>query len=96
MRAVLVLVAALSLLGLASAGLGDNGLTTYTGRTREPNTLVFGQDMVSEQALQATLSYAKDVFKGVWRPAKNDPATPKQEVSACLPENMGTGFKVAC
>jgi hypothetical protein len=42
--------------------------------------MVFGNDMVTEQALQATMNFAKDVLKGTWRPSKNDPPTPKQEV----------------
>lgn len=70
----------LALLGPALAGMGDNGLTTYTGRKREPNTLVFGNDMVTEQALQATLNIMKDVMKGSWKPTRNDPATEKTEV----------------
>jgi len=77
------LIVLLALLGPAlagMAGMGDNGLTTYTGRKREPNTLVFGNDMVSEQALQATLNIMKDVMKGSWKPTRNDPATEKAEV----------------
>jgi hypothetical protein len=81
MRALLLLAALLVLLGAADATYGDNGLTTYTGRKREPNTLVFGNDMVSQQATQATLSMAKDLLKGNWRPVRNDPPTPKREVS---------------
>ena len=74
---VLVLLA---LCAPALATLGDNGLTTYTGRKRAPHTLVFGNDMVTEQALQATLSLAKDLLKGAWRPMRNDPPTEKTEV----------------
>jgi hypothetical protein len=57
MQALLALAALLALLGpglLVGATFGDNGLTTYTGRKREPNTLVFGNDMVTEQALQVS------------------------------------------
>ena len=81
MRAIMLALAVLLvLLGPAAATFGDNGLGTYTGRKRSPNTMVFGNDMVTEQALQATLNFAKDVLKGNWRPVKNDPPTPKQEV----------------
>lgn len=80
MRALLLLAALLALLGAAHATYGDNGLTTYTGRKREPNTLVFGNDMVSQQATQATLSMAKDLLKGNWRPVRNDPPTEKRKV----------------
>jgi hypothetical protein len=79
---LLALAVLLMLLGPAAATFGDNGLTTYTGRKRSPNTMVFGNDMVTEQALQATLNFAKDVLKGTWRPSKNDPPTPKQEVGS--------------
>jgi len=84
MRALLALAALLALLGpalMAKATLGDNGLTTYTGRKREPNTMVFGNDMVSEQAWEGTLSLTKDFLKGTWKPLKNDPPTEKKEVS---------------
>jgi hypothetical protein len=81
MRAIMLALAVLLvLLGPAAATFGDNGLGTYTGRKRSPNTMVFGNDMVTEQALQATLNFAKDVLKGNWRPVKNDPPTPKREV----------------
>lgn len=85
MRALLALAALLALLGpalIVEATLGDNGLTTYTGRTREPNTLVFGNEMVSEQAWEGTLSLTKDILKGTWKPLKNDPPTEKKEVSS--------------
>lgn len=55
MRALLALAVLAALLGPlvpVEATFGDNGLTTFTGRAREPNTLVFGNDMVTEQATQ--------------------------------------------
>jgi hypothetical protein len=80
MRDILSLAALLALFGSCLAIMGDNGLVTYTGRSREPNTLVFGNDMVLEQAMQATMTFAKDILKGTWRPMKNDPSTEKREV----------------
>lgn len=55
MRALLALAVLVALIGHlvpVEATFGDNGLTTFTGRAREPNTLVFGNDMVTEQATQ--------------------------------------------
>ena len=81
MRAVLALLALALLAGPAVATFGDNGLTTYTGRKRENNTLVFGNDMVIQQAVQAHLSFFKDIMKGTFSPSRNDPAIAKHEVS---------------
>lgn len=55
MRALLALAVLVALLGPlvpVEATFGDNGLTTFTGRAREPDTLVFGTEMVTEQATQ--------------------------------------------
>jgi hypothetical protein len=83
MRAALVAVALLALTAstLASLPLGDNGMTTYTGRKREPNTLVFGNQMVVDQGVNAMLELTKQFLKGTVKAVPNDPATPKTEVS---------------
>jgi hypothetical protein len=80
MRLALCLAVLLALTGSALATLGDNGLTTYDGRKRAPNTLVFGNQMVIDQAVESTLRFTGDVLKGTWKPVPNDAATEKQEV----------------
>ena len=59
MRAVLCTVALLALAGQAFGilPLGDNGMTTYTGRKREPNTLVFGNQNWTTRAEGVGPSY---------------------------------------
>lgn len=81
MRAILLWVLLTLLAAPVLATLGDNGMATYTGRMREPNTLVFGNEMVVDQAMKSTLQFASDVLKGTWKPVPNDPATEKKEVS---------------
>lgn len=85
MRAALVAVALLALTAsaLASLPLGDNGMTTYTGRKREPNTMVFGNQMVVDQGVNAMLELTKQVLTGTVKAVPNDPATEKTEVSFC-------------
>jgi hypothetical protein len=85
MRASLVAVALLALaVSPALATLGDNGMTTYTGRKREANTLVFGNEYLVNQAMAATMEFTRDVLKGTWKPTRNQPATEKQEVRAVV------------
>lgn len=86
MRAVLCTVALLALAGQAFGilPLGDNGMTTYTGRKREPNTLVFGNQMVVDQGMQAVFDLTKQVLTGTWKATPNDPATEKKEVRVLL------------
>lgn len=55
-------------------------MTTYTGRKREPNTLVFGNQMVVDQGVNAMLDLTKQMLTGTWKPTANDPATEKKEV----------------
>lgn len=60
-------------------------MTTYTGRKREPNTLVFGNQMVVDQGVNAMLELTKQFLKGTVKAVPNDPATPKTEVTLeCL------------
>jgi hypothetical protein len=83
MRACLVAVALLALAStaLASLPLGDNKMTTYTGRKREANTLVFGNQMVVDQGVNAMLELTKQMLTGTLKAVPNDPATEKKEVS---------------
>lgn len=83
MKAALLAVALLALAGsvLASLPLGDNGMTTYTGRKREPNTMVFGNQMVVDQGVNAMLELTKQMLTGTWQAVPNDPPTEKKEVS---------------
>lgn len=83
MKAVLFTVAALLLASPAFATLGDNGMTTYTGRTRAPETLVFGNQLVIDQAVGATLDLTKQMLTGTYRPTQNEAATEKKEVCRC-------------
>ena len=80
MRALLFAVALLALAGPALGSLGDNGMTTYTGRKREPNTLVFGNQMVVDQGVNAMLEMTKQSLTGTWHAQPNEPATEKVEV----------------
>lgn len=60
-------------------------MTTYTGRKREPNTLVFGNQMVVDQGVNAMLELTKQMLTGTWKPVANDPATEKKGVrGVCL------------
>lgn len=82
-RGALLAVALLALSAssaLASLPLGDNGMTTYTGRKREPNTLVFGNQMVVDQGMNAVIELTKQMLTGTVKPVPNDPATKKEEV----------------
>ena len=80
MRAVLFTVAAVLLVSPAFATLGDNGMTTYNGRTREPDTLVFGNQLLIDSAVTATLDLSQQVLTGTYQPVPNEPPTEKQEV----------------
>lgn len=80
MRALLLAVALLALAGPVFGSLGDNGMATYTGRKREPNTLVFGNQMVIDQGVNAMLELTKAMFTGTMKATPNDPATEKKEV----------------
>jgi hypothetical protein len=57
-------------------------MTTYTGRKREANTLVFGNQMVVDQGVNAMLELTKQMLTGTWKAVPNDPATEKKEVGA--------------
>lgn len=80
MKAALFTVAALLLVNSAFATLGDNGMTTYDGRKREGDTLVFGNQLVVDQAFGATMDLTQQMLTGTWKPARNDPPTEKKEV----------------
>lgn len=82
MRLAILSVAAVLLLALpaAMATLGDNGMTTYTGRVRAPNTLVFGNQLIVDRATDATLDMMQKLLTGTWKPTRNDPPTPKRKV----------------
>lgn len=81
MKAALFALAALLLAGPAFATLGDNGMTTYNGRTREKDVLVFGNQLVIDQAFGATMDLTQQLLTGTYKPHKNDPPTEKKEVS---------------
>jgi len=57
-------------------------MTTYTGRKREPNTVVFGNQQVIDLAATASINFAADVLKGTFKPVPNAPATEPKEVSS--------------
>jgi hypothetical protein len=82
MRCAILVAAAGLLLAMpaALASLGDNGMTTYTGRTMQPNTLVFGNGLILERATGATLDMMQKLLTGTWRPTRNDPPTEKRKV----------------
>ena len=80
MRALFCLAALLALAGSAFATMGDNGMTTYTGRKREPNTVVFGNQLVIDLMATSTVGFAADLLKGTFKPVPNAPATEKKEV----------------
>lgn len=81
MKAALFALAALLLAGPALASLGDNGMTTYNGRTRDEDVLVFGNQLVIDQAFGATMDLTQQMLTGTYKPSKNDPPTDKKEVS---------------
>lgn len=88
MKALLFAAAALLLVGPALATLGDNGMTTYTGRKRANNTLIFGNELVINQAVDYAAKLAAQGLTGTWQPFKNDAAVEKKEVRplrACAP-----------
>jgi hypothetical protein len=80
MRALFCLAALLALAGPAWATLGDNGMTTYNGRKREENTVVFGNQLVVDLMATTTVRFAADLLKGTFKPTPNAPATEKKEV----------------
>lgn len=100
MRSALIAVALLALTAsaLASLPLGDNGMTTYTGRKREANTLVFGNQMVVDQGMNAVMELTKQMLTGTWKPTRNDPATPKTDVSifGVSAQGFGGSLGMAC
>lgn len=81
MRSLLFLAALLALAAPAFASLGDNGMETYSGRKRAPNTVVFGNQMVIDLAVQSSVGFAAELLKGTFKPTPNQPATEKKEVS---------------
>lgn len=81
MRSLLFLAALLALAAPAFASLGDNGMETYSGRKRAPNTVVFGNQLVIDLAVQSSVGFAAELLKGTFKPTPNQPATEKKEVS---------------
>jgi hypothetical protein len=81
MKAAVFAVAACLLVGSAFATLGDNGMTTYNGRTRQNDTLVFGNQLIIDNAMAATFDIAEQMLTGTYQAYKNDPATEKEVVS---------------
>lgn len=85
MRSLLFLAALLALAAPALASLGDNGMETYSGRKRAPNTVVFGNQMVIDLAVQSSVGFAAELLKGTFKPTPNQPATEKKEITLeCL------------
>jgi hypothetical protein len=82
MKAAVFAVAACLLVGSAFATLGDNGMTTYNGRTRQNDTLVFGNQLIIDNAMAATFNIAEQMLTGTYTAHKNDPATEKEVVSS--------------
>lgn len=80
MKAAVFAVAACLLVGSAFATLGDNGMTTYTGRKRAENSLVFGNQLVIDNAMAATFDLTEQMLTGTYTAHKNDPATEKKVV----------------
>ncbi|KAF6259716.1 hypothetical protein COO60DRAFT_1511685 [Scenedesmus sp. NREL 46B-D3] len=80
MKAAVFAVAACLLVGTAFATLGDNGMTTYTGRTRQSDTLVFGNQLVIDNAMAATFDLTEQMLTGTYTAHRNDPATEKKVV----------------
>lgn len=81
MRLLPCLAVLLALTGSALASKGDNGMTTYDGRKRAPNTVVFGNQLIMDLAWESTLGFVADLAKGTFKPVPNAPATEKKEVS---------------
>lgn len=96
MKAVLSAAVLLALAGpvFSILPLGDNGMTTYTGRKREPNTLVFGNQMVVDQGVNAMLELTKQMLSHTWKPTPNDPATEKTEVR--ISQMKDSGLLLGC
>ncbi|KAF8065440.1 F-box protein [Scenedesmus sp. PABB004] len=85
MKGALCALAALLLAGPALATLGDNGMTTYNGRTYQPNTLTFGNQLVVDNAMKATLDLTEAMLTGTYKAVPNDPGTEKKVVDLeCL------------
>lgn len=55
-------------------------METYNGRKREPNTVVFGNQLVVDLAASSTLGFAAELMKGTFKPVPNAPATEPTEV----------------
>lgn len=85
MKAALFTVAACLLVGSAFATLGDNGMTTYNGRSRQNNTLVFGNQLIIDQAANAMFDFTQKFLTGTVKIYQNDPPTEKKEV--CFLDN---------
>jgi hypothetical protein len=83
MKSLVLFLACALVVRSAFASLGDNGMVTYSGRGRQPNTLVFGNQLLIDNVVQATLDTAGQMLLGTWRPTPNEPATDPAEVS-CL------------
>lgn len=80
MRLLVCLAVLLALTGPALASKGDNGMTTYDGRKRAPNTVVFGNQLIMDLTWESTLGFLADLAKGTYKPVANAPATEKKEV----------------
>lgn len=81
MRLLPCLAVLLALTGPAFASKGDNGMTTYDGRKRAPNTVVFGNQLVVDLTWESALGFVADLAKGTFKPVPNAPHTEKNEVS---------------
>lgn len=64
-------------------------METYNGRKREPNTVVFGNQLVVDLAASASLGFAAELMKETFKPVPNAPATEPKEVSR---EGMNAWF----
>lgn len=83
---MLCLAALLALTVPAFATLGDNGMKTYNGRSRAPNTVVFGNQQIVDLAASASIGFAADLAKGTFKPTPNQPATKPEPVSLAVLE----------
>jgi hypothetical protein len=77
---LLCLAALLALTVPAFATLGDNGMKTYDGRSRQPNTVVFGNQQIVDLAASSSLGFVAELAKGTFKPVPNQPATEPTEV----------------
>ena len=71
--------------------LGDNGKVTLSGRARANNTIVFGSEVLMQQALVRTAKIMTDMAQGkLSLPAPYAKDTPRKEV-----QSRSTPFKAA-